>query len=322
VIIASGYVTKLAIQNHEDWLALNLSKAKYVYFENIDERKFVRSRLKYKLSEVDIIIMGSSRTMQISSRILGHPSLNLSVSGASVEDYIALVPEAIKKVNASVVYLGADPWLFNAASGQNRWKSLHDLSGYWSRVISRGESLGATRMYLESKSTEKPDLSWVQTLYEAVNRSTITTENGNMESVAKKAYDGFHIYDELYAKKSQSDIERGFTSLLNYSMKSYDDDETSRQNYISLIHFLKESGIRVVIVLPPYYPDLFERIKREKPEFLKVENEFRNVAENMNIPIIGSYDGALTGCDVTEFYDGMHPKESCMKKVLSQLTDE
>jgi len=318
---AIGYATKLATQNNEDFLASKLSKANYVYFQNMDERKFMRSRLKYELSEADTIIMGSSRIMQIGSHTLGHSALNLSVSGASVEDYIAFVPEAIKKVNSSTVYLGADPWLFNAVSGQNRWKSVEDLYGYWSGVISRGESLGATRRYLESKSTDKGDLSWFQTLYHTVNQATYTTENGNMESVAKKGYDGFHIYDKLYAGKSQYDIERGFADLLNYSMESYVDDEASLQKYTSLIRFLQESGVQVVIVLSPYHPDLFQRIKREKPEFLKVENAYRKIASDMNIPIVGSYDGALVGCDATEFYDGMHPKESCMKKALIQNTN-
>ncbi|RME58018.1 DUF1574 domain-containing protein [Candidatus Parcubacteria bacterium] len=313
---AIGYSTNLATQNYEDFLALKLSKAKYIYFQNMDERKFVCSRLKYNLPEADAIIMGSSRAMQIGSHTLGHPVLNLSVSGASVEDYIAFVPEAIKKVNASLVFLGADPWLFNSVSGQTRWKSVKDLYGYWSRVISQGESLRVARRYLITKGSERGALSWLETLYKAVNRSAITTENGDMENIAKKRYDGFHIYDKLYAGKSQSDIERGFDRLLNYSMESYVDDDINRQKYISLIHFLKENGVRVVIVLSPYHPDLFQRIKREKPEFLTIENEFRKIAANLNIPIIGSYDPALVGCDATEFYDGMHPKESCMKKVL------
>lgn len=287
----------------------------------MDERRFLRSRLTYKLSEADVIIMGSSRMMQIGSATLGHPALNLSVSGASVEDYVAFLPEAIKKANASLVYLGADPWLFNAASGQNRWKSVDDLYGYWNEVISRCEYLGSTRMYLESKRTEKHDSSWAQILYKAVNQSSIVAENGNIEGIAKKAYDGFHIYDKRHTEKTPSEIEQGFANLLNYSMNRYEDSDIARQKYISLIHFLKESGVRVVIVLPPYHPDLFEIMKREKPKFLEVESDFRKIAVSMNIQIIGSYDGKAIGCDISEFYDGMHPKESCMKKVLSQVTE-
>lgn len=324
---ALGYATKLATQNREDMLAFKLSKANYVYFTNMDERNFIRSRLKYELPEADAIIMGSSRVMQVGSHSLGYPVLNLSVSGASVEDYIAFVPETVKRVNASVVYLGADPWLFNANSGNDRWKSVEDMYGYWSGVISQGESLGATPRYLESEGTIKGsnsnlkppgDLSWLENLYQLVNLTTYTTENGNIDSVAKKRYDGFHIYNKHFADKSYYDIMRGFADLLNYSMKSYAYDENRLRKYTSLILFLKESGVHVVIVLSPYHPDLFQRIKLEKPEFLKVESEFRSIASNMSIPIIGSYDGALVGCDATEFYDGMHPKESCMKKVLIQ----
>ena len=321
VIGALGYATELATLDKEGWLAFKLSEAKYVYFENIDERKFIRGRLRYKLSEADAIIMGSSRIMQIGSQVLGRPTLNLSVSGASVEDHIAFVPEAIKKVNASVLYLGADSWLFNNASGQERWKSVDDMYAYWNEVIDRGESLAAARRYMETRGTEPPNLSWAQTLYLAVNLSAITTENGDKESVAKKAYDGHHIYDDIYAEKSPPDIKNGFAALLRYSMMPYSYDGTKRQKYIGLIHFVQQSGVRVVVVLSPYHPHLYETIEREKPVFIEAENEFRKIAAEMNVPIIGSYNPALVGCDITEFYDGMHPKESCMKKVVDQLTD-
>jgi len=315
-----GYVTKLATQNNEDILAFKLSKANYIYFQNMDERKFIRSRLKYELTRADVIIMGSSRMMQIGSHTLRHSTINLSVSGASVEDYISFVPEATKKVHASLVYLGADPWLFNGNSGQNRWKSVKELYKYWDGIISLEEPLDTTRLYLKSSSPEKDDISLLQNLYLTVNLASSTTESSNIESVAKKGYDGFHVYDQLFARKSQSIIEKGFNDILNYSMNQYLHDETSQQKYTNLIHFLKNNGIHVVIVLSPYHPVLYKQIQREKPEFLKMENEFRKIATNMNIPIIGSYDGALTGCAATEFYDGMHPKESCMNKVFIQHT--
>jgi hypothetical protein len=60
-------------------------------------------------------------------------------------------------------------------------------------------------------------------------------------------------------------------------------------------------------------------MNKEKRIFLKIEDQFRKIAKQNNIQLIGSYDPKRVGCNESEFYDGMHPKESCMKKVIKEL---
>jgi len=35
------------------------------------------------------------------------------------------------------------------------------------------------------------------------------------------------------------------------------------------------------------------------------------------VPVIGSFDPRRSGCDETEFLDGVHPRESCIHRVLT-----
>ena len=44
--------------------------------------------------------------------------LNLSVSGASIEDQIAITEMALEKFNPQKIILSADPWLFNKKNNQ------------------------------------------------------------------------------------------------------------------------------------------------------------------------------------------------------------
>ena len=60
-------------------------------------------------------------------------------------------------------------------------------------------------------------------------------------------------------------------------------------------------------------------MKKEKKSFIKIENKFRGLANKLNIQIIGSYDPVKVGCTNIDFYDGMHPKNECMKRILSEL---
>ena len=46
---------------------------------------------------------------------------------------------------------------------------------------------------------------------------------------------------------------------------------------------------------------------------------YRNLSKELNVEIVGSYNPLKVGCNEYEFYDGMHPKDSCMDKVVSNL---
>ena len=135
IVVFLGYLTVIASKNIEAFYAKNLSKSKYIYFENMDERKFTQYRIAYEQGKVDIIVMGSSRLMQLGSNSFKRPTLNLSVSGASVEDLVAFIPESVNKFKASVVYIGADPWLFNKKSGQTRFTSVNNMYSFWKKKI-------------------------------------------------------------------------------------------------------------------------------------------------------------------------------------------
>jgi hypothetical protein len=57
----------------------------------------------------------------------------------------------------------------------------------------------------------------------------------------------------------------------------------------------------------------------EKSIFLEIEDWFRSFGSRNGVGVIGSYDGRLVGCADDEFYDGMHPKSSCMQKLFVNL---
>ena len=56
----------------------------------------------------------------------------------------------------------------------------------------------------------------------------------------------------------------------------------------------------------------------QKPIFLEIEEWYKEFANSNDIRIIGSYDGHSTGCEEDEFYDGMHPKGSCIQRLFVQ----
>jgi len=306
-------VTKQATKGFEGALAWSLAQSEYVYYGNLDDRKFTAARLIVETRQPKIIVMGSSRLMQAGNQTFGDKVLNLSVSGAAVEDMIALVGEATAKFDVAKVYLAADPWLFNQNSTQDEWKSIAALYQNWlSQMQNRA---GAPPVpFLTDADIEQRRLNAV---FAKLNLAALSTTNAAHEALAKRSSDGVMIYDQSFANKTQTQIKAGFDHLLKYQVATYQHSSDYKEKYISLIKYLKRQDIEVAIVLSPYHPGLFDRITQEMPLYAEIEEEIRQLGKDLDVTVLGSYDPALVGCGADEFYDGMHPKQSCMAKAVS-----
>ena len=141
-------------------------------------------------------------------------------------------------------------------------------------------------------------------------------KDGKIEAIAKKAYDGSHVVTGSFVDNSK-DISQDLDVLLNYAMSQFEHDIKAEKELSLLIKYLQKNGINVSLILSPYHPDMYARMDSQKPIFLEIEKWFRQFSKEHNIEIIGSYDPVQIGCDENEFYDGMHPKPSCMAKVFN-----
>lgn len=301
-------------------LAQILCSTDIVYFPSLDERKFVQNRIRCEPSNPDVIVLGSSRINQISSEILHTNLINLFVSGASLEDDIAIEFLASKKFQNKTIMIGLDPWLFNSKSSQNRWKSLE--REYLDALVDfdqAGSDLTpASKKKTRKKKDSKSLFKKARSLYQFLSKSKIHATNDLPETRYKIRRDGSLVFPIATVSRTQKEIERGFAGLLNYSMKSYQFSNETKKVFERFIKKMKRNS-RVIFVLSPYHPGLYEKMKNERPVFLETEQEFRDLAKKNKVEIIGSYDPRKMDCDENDFYDGMHPKASCMTKVLSGL---
>ena len=313
LLCGAGYFSKLATKGHEHRLAAILAENEFVYFGNMNDRKFVEGRLKGNLNKVDHIFVGSSRIMQINSTIMGEKILNLSVGGASIEDDVAFLLEAVAKLGPKAVYIGVDPWLLNKDGGKE-YKSIKPLYDYWMNVIQKpGTSLSSAFFSNPNHATKTHILEKLIKSFRS--EKTIVPKSKEVEVMAKKAYDGSHIYGQAIVNLSKNTVWDS-DILLNYAMKNFVYDDIAKNTLVNMVEYLKTKGVKVTFVLSPYHPFLYSRIKNEKPIFLDIEREFKKLATDHNISVLGSYDPSNVGCTDSEFYDGMHPKSECLKKFI------
>jgi len=105
-------------------------------------------------------------------------------------------------------------------------------------------------------------------------------------------------------------------------MNDFKYDAVAISNLESFVSYLKDNDVKVTLVLSPYHPQLYQLMESRKPIFLELERWYRDFADENEIQIIGSYDGRKFGCSGEEFFDGMHPKSSCLNKLFINNHEE
>jgi len=326
-LLSFGLLSSEVSKNVEEQLALDLSTSEFVYFSNIDERSFVSSRLNLPLNNVETLVMGSSRMMQVGTATLNESVLNLSVSSASIEDNVAFVGEAVMQVSPNRVLIGADPWLLNRFNAKDRWKSVASLYEHWAKLIAKKESntLNSKAFFSPSERDlpgKRSDFSFFKKAYNAINfnSGSLVARGGDVEGIAKKAYDGFHIYNDEYQSTTQNEMKKGFDNLLKYNMQDFEIDVKAKTNLTNLVSWLKRSGVEVYFVFSPYHPNLYSKMLSNNSVHIEIERYLKDIASDLGVNIVGSYNPKVNGCMSADFYDGMHPQELCMKKVLNGIS--
>lgn len=292
-------------------IAKTLSNSSAAYSTSMDERLFVKYRIEYEV-DINTLIIGSSRVMQIGQQDHRSKLLNLGVSAASLEDVIAITYIANKKLKPASIYIGLDPWLLNSNSGLNKWRSLQETYLAAVSKIDSGIDLNTLTISSQSDPYKK---SIISEIYNAINIYNFQSSAVPHAFKDKIRNDGFRIYANSYVSQSQEEIKSKFNGLLNLFMDNFKYSKKSEEVFKKFLSvYSKESEI--ILVLTPFHPDLYKRIKSERPIYLEIESIYRGLAKLYNIKIVGSYDPGLIGCDSTDFIDGSHPKAICMEKFL------
>ena len=100
-------------------------------------------------------------------------------------------------------------------------------------------------------------------------------------------------------------------------MQWYDDNAIN--TFTKLVNLLKKQ-YNILFVLVPYNPKVWNF--KELP-ILKameiVEFKVHELAKNLKVNVVGSYNAQKIGCREDEFHDAMHPKSSCLVKLESVM---
>ena len=296
-------------------MASALSFSDAIYSSNIDEGQFIKFRIEFEKFNPHTIAIGSSRMMQVGDHNYPDKILNLSLSGLSIEELITISSLGTKKFKPDTLLLSADPWLFNSKSGQSPRESLR----YDYLNLVSHKNIASSQQMAKQDTPKLPSITSIGALiYDKINVQQYVANNDAPDFRDKIRRDGSRVYNINYANKSENEIKAGFNTSLNYLMTDYAYSAELENLFTKFISSYKKNH-RIILVLSPYHPNVYERIQKDRPIFRQIESSFRILAKTHNVEIIGSYNPSNVGCNKSEFYDGMHPKDSCMQKVINEI---
>lgn len=304
-----------------------ISNGKYVTgVSNYDERLFNKAYAEDCKTRYDVLIIGSSRTMLINSdNFPGQKVFNCSVSGASIEDLVAIY-QIYKERNLlpKKILFGIDPWIFNKNSGQSRWSSVRkDYTDFFKGKKLLEVNPGVRdRKYLQLISPSYFQVS-VKNLPgvisgEAMPKATLNKFNTG----STKLTDGSLVYAEAFRNSSAAEVEKQVKDYLKgdiYSLEHYDSLSGSAEAVFNmLMDDCKKNHVDVAFILQPYHPEVYRSIKITHPIILTADAHIRQVAATRAIKIFGDYDPAGAGLNTSDFYDGMHDKQAAIVKIFNR----
>lgn len=285
---------------------------------NHDERIFKKTLIKANSRKnFSSVIFGSSRVMLLTSK----KSLNLGVSGASLEDILGLY-QILKTQNITMdsVLIGVDPWLFY--SSDTRWKSISSFYYEYTKEtkdeISYNKALQLLNPTYFQESLKQLASHGIKSPY-LFHDSLLHSHSGTLIFP-----DGHIRYGDNYREADKQTVNSKVDEYLNrfphYKMNSDIKLEKLRISmFEEFISHLKSRGIIVSVIFPSYHPKVYNEFVKLYESIGQTERIVRDMDNISNY--YGSYDPALFRISEDKFYDGMHLKESGVRMLFNKPTN-
>jgi hypothetical protein len=274
-------------------------------------------------------VIGSSRVMQISSvrkeRSLSDncPSLiNLGVSSASLEDFLALSETILRNEKPpKVIVFGIDLSNFNF-NRDSRWIS-HKQSFFNMKFKLNGEypddNSFSTLALIRNLINREYLLRSIKLLRSGKTRIFQKAQKFNHKVKLDKPVllpDGSLFYSDGHVKQASEIIAIHTLDDFFKIRGSRWVNEVAVELFIRLINHLQQQKFKIIFVLVPYHPAVWN-IAEELgiTEVNVVESKVHEIAKLTGVQVIGSYNPIHIGCTADDFFNGGHPKAKCVTKI-------
>jgi hypothetical protein len=122
--------------------------------------------------------------------------------------------------------------------------------------------------------------------------------------------------------------ERAYKESMAFVEKRRNDpprvDQQGVDAFEKVLVFLKEKGVEVTLVKPPFNPVYYDAVQdgTYKDGLIRIEKLIADIAARHGLKVIGSYNPHEIGCVKEMYIDAEHSNATCLKKVLAPFVAE
>ena len=98
-------------------------------------------------------------------------------------------------------------------------------------------------------------------------------------------------------------------------------DPQGVEAFNALLTFLKQQGVSVYLVTPPFNPTFYDRLQGTPfaEGLAKIETLIQEIATKHSLPLFGGFNPHKLGCTADMFIDAEHSHPECLQKVFDQF---
>ena len=271
------------------------------------------------------ILIGSSRSYAINSKIIGEKIMNYSLSAAGVEEIISFTNLSTTKKKVDKIIISIDPWIFD-----EKYNKLSPIFyNFYKNGLNEISQKPDKKDFLKNIKRKisylyKPYIlfrSFIEIFYKVLSKEVYLTydkfeDNINYENTHIIKPDGSLIYPKkIFLIKHDKIQEEVFKEMQNYKDLRFNFSRKKTNILLDYINQLAKTK-KVEILFIPYNPLSFRVINsRSRNFFLSEEIIKKNLDSKKNIKLIGSFNPNKTKCLQKDFLDSHHPRLACISKL-------
>lgn len=299
--------------------------------ENMEDRRFLQLYSKARIQPVDTLVLGSSRTMQITPAVTGDENtLAASVTGSDLRDminsYFLFENEGF---TPHTVVLSPEMWYLSEGNFDDR-------------AHTEGYNRFCKQVGLEPFRTESARMNQIKNFFSfsyfqssikylvknKLKKPLPIAIDGRWADTPVKRVDGTYGYESAFREMPQAKVDQSAAD------KQIVDNISNRFTGISMglydqldafVAYLQQKGITVRLLLSPLHPDYYHFMESQPDTYeqaFETERLYRNLAEKYGIRLYGSFNPDVLGLTNADFYDAIHPKEEALMRYYNLQVDD
>jgi hypothetical protein len=120
--------------------------------------------------------------------------------------------------------------------------------------------------------------------------------------------------DLFTAERTSAEVEAALAQRRHLALEI---DQAAVAAVGRLLTLLRERGVRVVMIHPPFNPDFYRDVQGTAygDGLLRVEATTARLAAAHGASVVGSFDPAVAGCTAAMFIDAEHSGPACLRRL-------